>query len=78
MTKLNPSATDTEIRSLDPIGGGSHIAMAIFMKALIDWLQSNQSFEIVQAYISLFLKVSLFEVLQHDVRIVWVGQCRVR
>ncbi|PIK61910.1 putative WD repeat-containing protein 36 [Apostichopus japonicus] len=57
MTKLNPSATDTEIRSLDPIGGGSHIAMAIFMKALIDWLQSNQSFEIVQAYISLFLKI---------------------
>ncbi|KAJ8034815.1 WD repeat-containing protein 36 [Holothuria leucospilota] len=58
MKTLNPSATDMEMRSLMPIGGGSHAAMETFLKFLSSWLDTNRDFELVQAYICLFLKIS--------------------
>ncbi|XP_070537319.1 WD repeat-containing protein 36-like [Ptychodera flava] len=54
---MSPSAIDVELRSLAPIGGGSVDLMLQFMKFLCHLLQSNQDFELTQAYLGLFLKL---------------------
>ena len=59
MKSLGPSAIDVEIRSLTPEGGGSVSVMAIFLKFIGSTLRSKKNFEIAQAYLGLFLKVSI-------------------
>lgn len=57
ITSLNPSMIDYEIRSLSPLGGGSITLMAKFLETIIEMFNSNQSFELAQSYLALFLKV---------------------
>ncbi|KAK3592873.1 hypothetical protein CHS0354_004097 [Potamilus streckersoni] len=57
LKSLGPSAIDLEIRSLCPEGGGSEVIMAQFLSFIRQTLMTNKNFEIVQAYLGLFLKV---------------------
>lgn len=53
---LGPSGIDFEIKSLAPEGGGTVNVMLQFMKFIVSMLQSNKDFELVQAYLAVFLK----------------------
>ena len=57
LKELGPSAIDVEIRSLSPEGGGDVELMGHFMKFIEYVLSTNNNFELVQAYLGLFLKV---------------------
>ncbi|XP_060608574.1 WD repeat-containing protein 36-like isoform X2 [Ruditapes philippinarum] len=57
MKSLGPSAVDVEIRSLAPEMGGSVVVMCNFLQFVQSVLQTNKNFEIIQAYLGLFLKV---------------------
>ncbi|XP_052776879.1 WD repeat-containing protein 36-like [Mya arenaria] len=54
---LSPSAVDVEIRSLDPDMGGSLDVLRAFIQFAKATLETNRNFEIIQAYLGLFLKV---------------------
>eukprot|EP00117_Sycon_ciliatum_P046757 scpid15153/ scgid33462/ WD repeat-containing protein 36; T-cell activation WD repeat-containing protein len=56
---MGPSATDTEFRKLDLFGGDaeSEPLLAAMFTFFCSVLKSRQSFEVVQAYIALFLKL---------------------
>jgi U3 small nucleolar RNA-associated protein 21 len=60
---LGPSNIDLEIRSLSPEGGGSIEAMEQFLKFCSHVLNSRNNFELVNAYLGLFLKVSIIYIL---------------
>ena len=60
LRELGPSAIDAEIRSLSPEGGGSIEVMAQFIRCIDYALKTNRDFELAQAYLALFLKVSVF------------------
>ena len=54
---MGPSAVDTEIRSLSPhIGGSTHL-LSQFLTAASTVLETRRSYEAVQAYLGLFLKI---------------------
>ncbi|CAC5374475.1 UTP21 [Mytilus coruscus] len=55
--ELGPSAIDLEIRSLSPEGGGSVKAMERFLMFCNHILYSKNNFELINAYLGLFLKV---------------------
>jgi U3 small nucleolar RNA-associated protein 21 len=55
-----PSALDLEVRSLSPEGGGSIGLMQQFLNMLHSGLLAKRHFEVVQAYLGLFLKVRMF------------------
>lgn len=57
ITNLNPSMIDYEIRSLSPLSGGSVGLMVKFFEMIIEMFNSNESFELAQSYLALFLKV---------------------
>ena len=59
MKGLSPAVIDTEIRSLAPDNGGSLEWMEHFMQFMLSQLKTNQNFELVEAYIGLFLKVGV-------------------
>ena len=59
MKSLGPSAVDVEIRSLAPEMGGSVEIMCNFLLFVQSVLQTNKNFEIIQAYLGLFLKVNI-------------------
>lgn len=54
---LNPSMIDYEIRSLSPLGGGSIGLMVKFLEMIVAMFNTNESFELAQSYLALFLKV---------------------
>lgn len=54
---LGPSAIDVEIRSLSPDMGGSLNVMSNFIQFVQCILQTNRNFEIIQAYLALFLRI---------------------
>jgi len=54
---LGPSALDLEVRCLAPEGGGTLSLMLQFLKMIRAGLEGNGSFEAVQAYLGLFLRV---------------------
>lgn len=59
LTSLGPSATDTEFRLLDMADApGDYRLMFAMFEFFFSLLQSRQSFELVQAYLALFLKVN--------------------
>jgi len=55
---LGPSAIDLEIRSLAPDLGGSDEIMLKFLSGIEFAMKKRTDFDVVQAYLSLFLKVS--------------------
>lgn len=54
---LGPAATDVEMRSLGPEGGGSDEMLGHMIQLLLDQLKTGKDFELTQALMSLFLKV---------------------
>jgi len=56
---MGPSAIDVELRSLGPDGGGSEEMLHHMMQLLLSQLKTGKDFELVQAYMSLFLKVTI-------------------
>ena len=57
MKKLPPAGIDSEIRSLAPEHGGSVEGLQHFMEFLLSQLKNHVNFELVEAYLGLFLKV---------------------
>ena len=57
LKELGPSAIDAEVRSLAPEGGGTVQLMANFLSFINEMLRTNRDFELIQAYLALFLKV---------------------
>ncbi|KAF5273394.1 hypothetical protein FQA39_LY07411 [Lamprigera yunnana] len=53
---LGPSLVDFELKSLGPEDGGSIAVMLQFLKFIEFMFKSNQSFELTQAYLGVFLK----------------------
>lgn len=57
LKEMGPSAIDTEIRSIGPYLGGSSHLLSQFLTAVSFVLESKRNYEIVQAYLGLFLKI---------------------
>lgn len=57
LKSLGPAATDIEMRSLGPEGGGSEEMLIHMIQLLLDQLKTGKDFELIQAHMSLFLKV---------------------
>jgi len=57
LMEKGPSAIDLEIRSLGPEGGGTVGALRQFLMMLKVGLNSNTSFEALESYLGLFLKI---------------------
>ena len=64
---LSPSAADVEIRSLTPMAGGSELPS--FVRALTERLKQKLDYELVQAWMSVFLRVH-GEVIMHDLDLI--------
>lgn len=54
---MGPSAIDIEIRSLSPDGGGSIQLLSAFLSFVLFSMRSRKDYELVQAYLGLFLQV---------------------
>lgn len=54
---MGPSAIDTEIRSLSPFLGGSTYLLSQFLNAISVVLETRKTYEAIQAYLGLFLKI---------------------
>jgi U3 small nucleolar RNA-associated protein 21 len=54
---MGPSAIDSEIRSLSPYLGGSTHLLSQFLTSISVVLESKRNYELVQAYLGLFLKI---------------------
>lgn len=54
---MGPSAVDSEIRSLSPHLGGSNQLLSQFLTAISYTLEARRNYEVVQAYLGLFLKI---------------------
>lgn len=57
---MGPSNIETELRGLSPDGGGSVKIMQSFLKMIGTMLDTKCDFELAQAYLALFLKVSRY------------------
>jgi hypothetical protein len=55
---LGPSGIETELRNLSPDDGGSVEVMRSFLSMIGMMLDRKRDFELAQAYLALFLKVS--------------------
>lgn len=56
---MSPASIDGEFRSLAPEAGGSLEQIGHFMHFLLSQLKTKKNFELVEAYLGLFLKVCL-------------------
>ena len=56
---MGPSAIDAEIRGLSPDAGGSHDLLLAMMEFFLFWLKTRKDFEVLQAYMNVYLKVGL-------------------
>lgn len=65
LKELGPSATDAEIRSLGPDTCGDNQAMLCFLDAIDEALKKNIDYELVSAWLALFLK-SHSDIIQTD------------
>ena len=57
LMKLSPSEIDAEFRQLGVDGGGSDAHLAAFVSTLSELTKRGKDFEMVQSYVSLFLKL---------------------
>ena len=58
LKELCPSGLDSELRSLGPDGGGSEALLGRFLRLLQAVTATRTDFELTQAYLGLFMKVS--------------------
>lgn len=58
LKELGPSGIETELRNLSPDDGGSVEVMRSFLNMIEMMLDRKRDFELAQAYLALFLKVS--------------------
>ncbi len=58
LKSLNPSSIEVEFRLASPIGGGSVQVMEDLLGFIDHGLASGRDYELMQAYLGLFLKVS--------------------
>lgn len=65
--KMGPSMVDFEIKSMGVEVAGSIRLLDQFMKMLMDMLESNRNFELVQTYLAVFLREHGPEVVKHQV-----------
>ena len=56
---MGPAAIEGEIRGLSPDGGGTIEHLEWFLRFLLDQIKTGTNFELVEAYMGLFLKVSV-------------------
>lgn len=56
---MGPAAIEGEIRGLSPEGGGSVEQLEFFVRLLLDQIKMGTNFELVEAYMGLFLKLHL-------------------
>lgn len=54
---MGPSSIDAEIRGLSPEAGGSRELMAAMLEFFLFWLRNRTDFEVLQAYMNVYLKV---------------------
>ena len=59
LKRFSASEADVELRTLSPEAGGTVMLMLNFMKMLAAILKTGRNYELTQAYMSLYLKVSL-------------------
>ena len=64
---MGPAAIEGEIRGLSPDGGGTTEHLEWFLRFLLDQIKTGTNFELVEAYMGLFLKVSVMVVQVCDV-----------
>ena len=57
LKEMSPSAIDVEFRLAAPEGGGSVDVMQLLLEFFNECLGSGRNYELIQAYIGLFLKV---------------------
>jgi len=57
LKKLSPAEIDVEFRQLGVDGGGSDAHLSAFVTTLIELTKRGKDFELVQSYVSLFLKL---------------------
>ena len=55
---MSPASIEGEMRALDPDNGGSVECLQHFMRFLLSQLKTNMNFELIEAYLGLFLKVT--------------------
>lgn len=60
---LAPSELEAEFRMLSPDMGGSIDSLCQFMESFVLFLKSGKDYELVQGYVSLFLKVYVYYIL---------------
>lgn len=60
LKSLGPSNIEIELRCLAPEGGGSMEVMLSFLRMIGMMLNKKYNFELAQAYLALFLKVTIF------------------
>lgn len=65
--KMGPSMIDFEIKSMGVDVAGSIKLQNQFMKMLLEMLESNKNFELVQTYLAVFLREHGTELVKHKV-----------
>ena len=70
LQSFSPSQADVEVRTLSPEAGGSDILMLSFMEMLVAVLKTGRHYELIQAYISLFIKVRILFIFYKIISIV--------
>lgn len=71
---MGPAAIEGEIRGLSPEGGGSVEHLECFIKLLLDQIKTGTNFELVEAYMGLFLKLHLDTITRSPVFIPLIEQ----
>lgn len=66
LKQLGPSAIEMEVRLLTPDNGGSIELMAAFVDAMGAALRRRKDFELVNAYLALFMKLHGNSVVDED------------
>lgn len=59
LKEMGSSMIDVELRTLSPECGGTEELMELFLRAINCGLKSNLDFELIQAYLGLFLKLHI-------------------
>ena len=66
LLEKGPSAIDIEVRSLGPEGGGTLDLMSNFLTMIQNGFSDNRNFEVLQSYLSLFLKIHAELIIKED------------
>ena len=61
LKSLSPAQTDVEFRTLSPDAGGDMSLMLNMFDLFMVSIETGKDFELIQAYVALFLKVGVFQ-----------------